>query len=66
MVQAGSGEWYCPAHGLLAAARELVSLSRVEGEADWTAISEIIGDALPELVAKADARESREHHGAVG
>jgi len=57
MVRFPSGEWYCPSHGLLLAARDLVSLYRVDGPADWTAICEIIADLLPELVAKAEARE---------
>ncbi|MGH7342655.1 MAG: hypothetical protein ACREKH_19390 [Candidatus Rokuibacteriota bacterium] len=57
MVQFPAGEWYCPNHGLLLAARDLVSLYRVEGDADWTAICEIITELLPELVAKAEARE---------
>jgi hypothetical protein len=29
----------------------------VGGDADWTAICEIIAELLPELVAKAEARE---------
>jgi hypothetical protein len=57
MVQFPSDEWYCPPHGLLLAARDLVSLYRVEGDADWTAICEIIAELLPELVAKIEARE---------
>ena len=57
MVQFATGEWYCPHHGLLLAARDLVSLYRVEGDADWTAICEIIAELLPELVAKVEARE---------
>ena len=52
MVRTVSGEWFCPAHGLLVAAKELVSLYRVKGEADWTAISEIIGETLPKRIAK--------------
>ena len=57
MVQFPTGEWYCPHHGLLLAARDLVSFYRVEGDADWTAICEIIAELLPELVAKVEARE---------
>jgi hypothetical protein len=57
MVQFATGEWYCPHHGLLLAARDLVSLYRVEGDADWTTISEIIAELLPELVAKVEARD---------
>lgn len=57
MVQFPTDEWYCPRHGLLLAARDLVSLYRVEGDADWTAICEIISELLPQLVAKVEARE---------
>jgi hypothetical protein len=57
MVQFPSDEWYCPRHGLLLAARDLISLYRVEGDADWTAICEIIAELLPEIVAKLEARE---------
>ncbi len=57
MVRFPAGEWYCPSHGLLLAARDLVALYRVEGDADWTAICEIIGELLPELLAKAEAWE---------
>ena len=56
MVQFGSGAWYCPEHGLLLAAKDLVSRYRVAGEADWTVICEIIAEILPELVAKVEAR----------
>lgn len=56
MVQFASGEWYCPNHGLLLAAKDLVSLYRAEGGADWTAISEIIGEVLPDLAANIEAR----------
>ena len=59
MIQFGSGAWYCPEHGLLLAAKELISHYRVAGEADWTAICEIIADILPELVAKVEARARR-------
>src|SRR5437016_1086769 len=57
MVQFPTGEWYCPRHALLLAARDLVSLYRVEGDADWTAICEIIAELLPEILAKTEARE---------
>lgn len=60
MVEFTGGEWHCPGHGLLLTAKDLVLLYRVEGEADWTAISEIIGEALPDIVAKLEARERRE------
>lgn len=66
MVRFPAGEWYCPSHGLLLAARDLVSLYRVEGEADWTAICEIIGELLPELLAKAERGSGGRHHDGVG
>ena len=59
MVQFASGEWFCPGHGLLTLSKELVCLYQAEGDADWTAISEIIGDVLPDVVAKAEARQRR-------
>jgi hypothetical protein len=59
MVQFPAGESYCASHGLLLAARDLVALYRVEGEADWTAICEIIAELLPELLAKAEMRDRR-------
>ena len=55
MTQLAGGEWFCIPHALLAAARDLVALYRVEGEADWTTISEILGETLPRLVEQADA-----------
>ena len=61
MVRVASGEWYCSGHGLVLAAKELVFLYRVKGDADWTAISEIIGETLPELIAKAEVREKGKH-----
>ena len=36
MVQLAGGEWHCPNHGLLAAAKDLVLLYRVEGYAPST------------------------------
>jgi hypothetical protein len=51
MFQVESGSWYCAAHALRLAARDLVALYRVKGEADWTAISEIIGEVLPRILA---------------
>jgi len=57
MIQSPSGPWYC--HALLLAARELVSRYRVEGEADWTAIAEIIGETLPEILAAVERETDR-------
>ena len=62
MVQFGCGAWYCPEHGLLLAAKDLVSRYRVAGEADWTVICEIIAEILPELVAKVEARARQSSH----
>jgi hypothetical protein len=59
MVQFAPDEWFCPSHGLLVLTKELVCLHQTEGDADWTAISEIIGEMLPDVVAKAEARERR-------
>ena len=58
MFRVESGAWYCPSHALCLAARDLVALCRTEGEADWTAISEIIAEVLPSLIAKLDASSS--------
>ena len=38
--------------------RALVALYRAEGEADWSAISEMIGETLPEILRRIDARET--------
>jgi hypothetical protein len=59
MIQFPGGEWYCPNHGLLRAAQDLVSLYHTSDDANWTAISEIIGDLLPNLVAKAAAWDAK-------
>ena len=58
MTRLESGAWYCPTHALLLAARDLVGLYRAEGDADWTAIAEIIGQVLPGVVAKFDAHDA--------
>jgi len=50
MVQFSSGAWHCPTHALLATARDLVAFYHAEGAADWTAISEIIGESLPTIL----------------
>ena len=59
MVRLASGEWHCPNHGILLAAKDLVSLYGAEGGADWAAISEIIGEELPDLIARTEGREQR-------
>jgi len=56
MVQLVGGEWYCPNHGLLLAAKELVSLYGAEDDADWAAISAIVGQELPGLITSTEAR----------
>ena len=58
MAQLGSGEWYCPVHGLLATAKNLVSLFGPQGEADWVAIAKIIGKILPDIIAKIESRRA--------
>ena len=55
MVQTPSGTWYCPKHGLFCAVTDLIALYQREGEADWTAISEIIEERLPGIVKKVEA-----------
>jgi hypothetical protein len=57
MVQLVSGEWYCPNHGLLLAAKELVSLYGAGDDADWAAIAAIVGQELPGLITSTEARE---------
>ena len=57
MVQFASGDWYCPGHALLLAATDLVSLYRAEGAADWKGISEVIAEALPDIIAKVERFE---------
>jgi hypothetical protein len=43
---------------LLLAARDLIRLYQVEGDADWGAISEILDEALPEVVPKMEPAAS--------
>ncbi len=58
MFRYDDGTWCCPRHGLVVAARALVSLYRAEGEADWSAMSELIGETLPEILRRIDLTES--------
>jgi hypothetical protein len=53
MVQLDREAWYCPAHGLLVAAEQLVALHRAASDADRIAIREILDDTLPGLVSQA-------------
>lgn len=62
MVQIESGEWYCAGHALLLVARELVSLYRLGGEANWAVISAIIDEDLTGIVAKAETRLAGKRH----
>ena len=48
--------WYCPSHALVVVAEDLVGLYRTRGDADWTLISEILGETLPDLLLKAKTR----------
>jgi hypothetical protein len=59
MVQLAGGEWHCPGHGLLLLARHLVALYRAESDAGWPAISNIIGQTLPEILVKVESQEGR-------
>src|SRR6266851_9696405 len=52
MFRYDDGTWYCPRHGLIVATRALVALYRVEGEADWSVLSEVIEEALPEILRR--------------
>lgn len=58
MIRVESGAWFCLNHILLLAARDLVALYRADGDADWTAIAGIIGEVLPNVVAKFDAQRA--------
>ena len=55
MVQHDEGAWYCPSHGLVAVAQDLMALYRAPGVADWNVICEIISETLPGLLAKLNA-----------
>lgn len=54
MVQFADGPWYCPSHALLLAAKTLVLLYRVEGDADWSSICELIAETLPDVIRKVE------------
>jgi hypothetical protein len=56
MTRLDDQAWYCPSHALVVVAEDLVSLYRTRGDADWTLISEILGETLPELLLKAKTR----------
>lgn len=58
MVRFDDGTRYCPSHALLAAAKTLVLLYRVEGDADWSSICEVIAEMLPEVIRKVEAAEA--------
>jgi hypothetical protein len=58
MFRYDDGTWYCPRHGLVVAARALVAVYRAEGDADWSAISAMIEETLPEILRRIDASES--------
>jgi hypothetical protein len=57
MVQFSTGSWFCPVHALLMASSDLVSLYKAEGEADWKGISEVIAEALPDIIRKFERSE---------
>ena len=59
MVQADDGAWFCPRHALLNIAKALLTLYRVEGDADWSQICELIAETLPGVIAKAEAADGQ-------
>ena len=59
MIQLDDQAWYCPSHALVVVAEDLVGLYRVPGEADWTVISEILAETLPNLLPRATAQLAR-------
>jgi hypothetical protein len=59
MIRLDDQAWYCPSHGLLVVTEDLVGLYRAPGDADWTLISEILGETLPGLLSKARAHLTR-------
>ena len=50
--------WYCPRHGMRVVANALVALYQVEGDADWSEISDLIGAGSP--AGDAQGRRARE------
>jgi hypothetical protein len=48
--------WYCSPHALVVVAEDLVGLYRSRGDANWTLITEILGETLPGLLLKAKNR----------
>lgn len=54
MVRFDDGAWYCPNHALLVTAKTLVTLYRVEGDADWSMICELIAETLPDVIRKVE------------
>jgi hypothetical protein len=58
MIRYEDGTWYCPRHGLLVTVRALVALYRAERDADWSAMCELIGETLPEILRRIEATES--------
>ena len=59
MVQLVSGEWHCPHHALLLAAKDLVSLYSGAAGTDWVAISAVVDRDLPRLIARAEVPTNR-------
>jgi hypothetical protein len=53
MVQLDRESWYCPGHGLLVVAAQLVAFHRVATDHHRAAIREILDNTLPGLVSKA-------------
>lgn len=57
MVRFDDGAWYCPRHGLLLTAKTLLALHQVEGDVDWSGISAVIAEILPDVTRKVEAAE---------
>lgn len=61
MVQFRDGPWYCPSHALLLLAKTLVLLCRVEGDAEWPSVRELIAATLPEVIRKVEEGKGYPH-----
>jgi hypothetical protein len=46
------GAWYCTRHALVLVSKQLVSLYRAEGTADWSSICELIAETLPAIIER--------------
>lgn len=55
MVKFETGEWYCPYHGLVLVATDLLSLCRAGNDEQWVAARQIIQHTLPDLIDRNEA-----------